>query len=315
MQSRKLTAGQLGAWLAAALSAPLAQIAGGVPWQQTALLAAVCLSACWLLSRGSVKPGRLLCLVELLWIACVLGSAVRWMEGSWPSGQVYPAVPLVLLALGAVSASRGTEAAGRAGSVLSWLLALIFGAVALAGAGEVELENLRTGTASIDGRLISIFLVPAVAVFLRGGRSAVPLRSLLAVGLFAIAVSVLVMGALSAPVALAASVPLYEWVSGLSLLNTLQRFESVVAVGLTMGWFALTSILLCSAGHLAEGAKTGTYRYGVWICAALAGITVLSKGWISQEILAAGCILLWVAVPLWSAAMQKNKSEIFKNNA
>ena len=125
MRSRNEEKRQLGAWLLAGLSAPLAQFAGGMSWQTVALSVSICLPVCWLVSRVTVATVKWVNIAELVWLACVLSALGRWMSESWPSGNTFPAVPLTLLALGAVSAVRGPEQAARGGSVVFWLTALL----------------------------------------------------------------------------------------------------------------------------------------------------------------------------------------------
>ena len=127
--------------------------------------------------------------------------------------------------------------------------------------------------------------------------------------------SVLITGTLSARVAMSADSPLHVWVEGLSLAGTLQRFEAVVSVALTMGWFALLSFLLCAAGELMEGVKDGAYDQGVWGMAVAVGSFAFAYEWIRGEILAFGCVLLWIIVPKVVELSKRKRMKKFENNA
>ena len=316
MRSRNVESRQLGAWLFAGMTAPLAQFAGGISWQMVALTEVGCLSICWLVGRNNLELGKWLSLVELAWISIVLGAAGRWMAGSWTDGNVYPAVPLILLALGAASSSRGNDAAARAGSAVFWLVALVYSIEVAAGAGRVEWKELAAADRSVDLQLVAILLIPAVTVFLPGGKRRLSVGAAVAVGAFAAVLSVLVTGTLSLPVARSVESPFYEWVEGMNLAGTMQRFEAVASVGLTMGWFALVSLLLCVAGTLAKRTKEGSYRKGVWSAAVFAGIIMVSKVRIIPEIMVIGSLLLWVIVPLVMGVIDRNKKlKISENNA
>lgn len=313
MQSHDVNRRQLGAWLFAGLSGPVAQFAGGMAWQTVALTALACLTACWLMGHKTVKPGKWLCYIECAWLVYMLAAMGRWMAGSWSDGNVYPAVPLILLALGAASAGRGKATAARAGSAVFWLVALFCSIALVAGVGQVELQELANINGKLDLRLVTVLLIPSLTVFLPGGKKKVPVGALMGIGGFTILLSVLVTGELSLPVAQSVQMPLYEWVEGLSLAGALQRFESLVSVAVTMAWFAAVSFVLTIAGELLDYMKK---ERAVWCTAALAGVIMLSKVGIKAEIMVFCTILLWIIIPVILAfGGRKKKFEIYENNA
>lgn len=315
MENRNITGRQLGAWLFSAMSAPLAQFAGATPWPVVLLTGAVCLVAAWHVSRITLKPGRLFCAAQYIWILCILGAMVRWIAGSWPSGNVYPAVPLVLVALAAVSSSRGEGPAAGAGSVLFWLMALVFTIVIIAGIREFDITMHEPVGGTVRGDLAVVFLLPAAASFMPGSRNKNFTAWLPSAAVFGTVVSVMIAGSLSPAVAQSAGSPLYQWVRGLGLFGTLERFEAIVAVAITMGWFSALSYLVCVAGCLAEQYKSGWYRKGVWICAILTGAGMFLDLWISIPALAIGCGIMWIALPIGSNLRVKINFKKYKNNA
>lgn len=305
----------MGAWLFTSMSGPLAQSVGSVPWPVVLLTGSVCLGAAWYVSRNSVAPGKLFCVTEYLWILCVLGAMVRWIGGSWPAGNVYPAVPMVLLALAAVSACRGEGPSAGAGSVLFWLVALVFAAVFIAGIREVDVSMLAPTEGTVSGNLAVVFLLPAASMFLPAMRRKLSPAWLVSSTVFGTVLAAMIAGSLSPTVAKSAGAPLYQWVRGLGRFGTLERFEAIVAVALTIGWFSVLSYIMCVAGSLAEEYKSGWYRSGVWICAILTGSGMCLDWCISAPVLAIGCAIMWIGLPLGGSLRVKINFKKFKNSA
>lgn len=316
MRSPNISKRQLGAWLFAALSGPVAQFAGGVSWQTALMTAAVCLGVSFLAGNIYIRPGKWLSLIECLWLVYTLASLGQWIGGSWKSGNVYPAIPLILLALGAAAAGKGVEVAARAGSAVFWLLALIYSGMIAAGIGQVDLRELAVFDGEPDSRLVTVLLIPALTVFLAEDERKCPVGALAGIGAFAVLMSALITGTRSLLVAKESSMPLFDWAENLSLAGTLRRFESLVSVALTMGWFALLTMLLSVGGHLTECVKKGQYSAGVWTLAAASGIVMLIKVPILQEITTIGSVLMWIIVPCLESRRDKNKKfKKSENNA
>lgn len=252
--------------------------------------------------------------MEFIWVLIVLGGILRWIADSWPVENAYPVVPLVLLALGTASAVQGTDKAARAGSAVFWLLALVYSAVMLAGVGEIEFKGIENSLTKADGGTIIVFLVPVLAAYVPELRDKLSCRWMIAIGAFAIAIAVLVAGGLSTAVAESTAAPLYDWVQGLNLFDTIQRFETIVAVALTMGWFALLNFLLSTAGTFAEGVVHGSYKRGVEICGIVVALSSLLPMWLREDVLVAGCVIIWGVVPVMNMWLNKNL-KFLKNNA
>ena len=100
--------------------------------------------------------------------------------------------------------------------------------------------------------------------------------------------------------------PFREWVSGLSLVGTLQRFDALVSVALTMGWFTLLSFVLCVAGRMREGIKENCYGKGVLFAAVSGGALMWLPIAYSSEMVLILCVILWFAVPIvWNMVTGK----------
>ena len=305
MRIRSCNDRQLNAWLLAGLTAPVAGLAGKMPWQNVALIGVVCVLACCLVGRFGTAPSRWMGDLEYLWMIYVLSWLLRKPSESWISETAYPAVPLILLALAAVSASRGLSASARTGSCLFWLIALVFAGVIAAGAGEVETKELLKSGTEWDPVLPMILLIPALVIYGREGGGKV-LPASLGIGTFAVVISLLVVRTLSLEVGMISENPFREWVSGLSLVGTLQRFDALVSVALTMGWFTLLSFVLCVAGRMREGVNENSYGKGVLFAAVSGGTLMLLPIAYSSEIVLILCVILWFVAPIvWNMVTGK----------
>ena len=237
----------------------------------------------------------------------MLGGVTSWVSESWLSGDVYPWVPLILLTLGCVSAQRGMENAARVGSILFWLVVLVYVSVVIAGTSVAEGMELSCNVGVVDERLIVVFLIPAVAAIWKDWSASVPIGALGGVLLFAVLLSVMITSALSLPVAVNTEMPLHKWVQGLSFAGTLRRFEAIVSVALNMGWFALLAYLVSVAGKLANAIKDGTYGKGCWGSAVGAALIMVSMNGIGPRMLSLGSVVMWVITPVALFLVRKKK--------
>lgn len=99
----------------------------------------------------------------------------------------------------------------------------------------------------------------------------------------------------------------YEAAKAVNLFGVAERFEAVVSVAMTMGYFALLSLLLSCAGAMAEEFHQGWRRIGVLGAAAISTIIVAIIGAIEGELLLILCGILWIAVPLIQGTLGKTK--------
>lgn len=310
MSKNKINAVTLGAWLFAAITAPLAQIGAGAPWLYVLAVGAICGVLCWCihsLSGGDCCTAKWYCLVQLLFLAIATGAITNWTADCWPTGSTFPVVPLVLLALAAASAWDGGIRASRTGGVVFWFVALLFVIILAAGVKNQRTEWLRPEWELGDGRLIFVFLIPAVATFLPREKGKGYGITFLAVLFFGLAATLLTIGALSPKVAKGMAFAFYEYSKSLSLLGVAERFEAFVSVALTMGYFALLSLLLSGAYHLTETLGKGSGRYGILFCVAAAAICIGFYPIGTQIWLPMCAVLLWGVLPFGVHAVEKIK--------
>lgn len=310
MFNRKISKQQLCAWIFTAMSAPLAQFAGRSPWGSVlavGILAGLLCVGVDLLWSDRIKWSRWLCIAEWTWLIIIIGSGAVWAVDSWPVGNAFPTVPIVLLALAAAASDAGAEKASRIGGVLFWLLALIYAIILCAGGGDFHLRRISSEFSMPIPELVVVFLLPALAIFLPREKNRMPVSFFGILAVFALILSLLTAGGISSLVAEQVDNPFYQWVRGLSLFKSAQRFESIISVALTMGWFSLFTVLLSVAGHLTETFYPGCGKKGTWLCAILSASIMFVIKWIPAFVIGFGSVVLWVVVPVLLLSVDKIK--------
>lgn len=299
----KIPARQLSAWLFTAIVPPLIQLSGGSSWVWLLAVGALCLLLDWTRSRWgcaempkwSLVPGYALVLIAM-------GELSALSAGSWPVGDSFPAVPLILLALAAWSASKGPQAAARTGAVLFWFLIIMYLFVFAAGAKQIRWEWLRPVDTFPQPMCLVLLLIPSAAECLaqqgkRGGK--------LMLGLVvAVAAALLTQGVLSPE---AAGASFYEMTRSLELLGVAQRFEALTCVAATVGWFGLLTLLLSVCGELFYRIRPGWKKVGVWLAAITAAGWLLCGLHISGWILAGAWAVFWAVLPISTQGIGKIK--------
>lgn len=282
----------------------------------------------WLAVAGTVSVLIAVCVWQLGWdvtrwqapflliyTIIVIGSVLRQCDESWPVGNSYPAVPLIVLALAAWSAQKGPSAAARVGTVLFWVVLIMYLVVFGAGAKDVQLRWLkpRWDVPNAMGQLI--FLVPSAAACLVRPDKKWSVRLTLPM-VFTIAAAIITVGVLSTPVAMRLENPFYEMSRSISIASVARRFEALISAGMTVGWFALLSLLLSICGLCVQRLFAGWGRTGVWGSALAAGGWMLCGLHIPGWILLIGAALFWVAMPILTQGLGRiKKSKKSENNA
>lgn len=296
MSKNKVNAATLGAWLFAAMTAPLSQIGTGMPWPFVLAVGAVCGILCWsihCMSNGDCFQAKWYCFVQLLFLAIVTGAAASWTADCWPTGNAFPVVPLVLLAVASASAWDGAARASRTGGVVFWFVALLYAIILAAGVKNQRVEWLRPEWDFGGSVLVFVFLIPTAATFLPGEKGRGYGIALFAILTFGLAATLLTAGTISPAVVKEMTFPFYEYSKSLSLFGVAERFEAFVSVALTMGYFSLLSLFLSGAYHLAEALGKGAGRYGIVFCAGAAAMIM---------VLLSGNVMTWLLIPaalLW----------------
>lgn len=302
MYHKEITEKQSSAWLAAALAAPLVQTASGCSWPAALAVGSVCLLTCWALGKYIALPDRWILILQCLWACIIMSELLHWSTYCWPTHKSEWAVPLTLLLLAAWAVNGGRGRAARVGCVLLWPLALLLGAVLLSGIPDVKSQNLKPTWQMPDAHLIMVMLLPALCRPGERKRNGWLLTKLM---LFALVTSIVTAGVLSPAVSSNITAPVYELSRSLSLFGIAERFESLIAAAMTLGYFSVLTYLL----SIAESAWKG--KKGLWGSVVVIGLLFLCNLRADSRILAIGSILIWLVLPVichWKNNFQKSQN-------
>ena len=294
MSNKEAKNGMRSVWLPAAMAAPLVQTASASSWPAVLLVGALCLGIGWGLERIHSEPSPWLCVVQWFWLSLLNAEFLSWTMYCWPNYDDYHVVPLTLLSLAAWTAAKGKEHASRAGNVFYWFVIILIGAVLLSGIKDVKLENIEMKAKIKDADLMTVFLLPVIGLSVEKTEKRTKLE-ILGLG---IAASVVTTGVLTLQTAGKAANGFYELSRSLRLLGIGERFESLAAAAMTLGYYVLLTFLLSSCSVGAARIKPGKERWGVWSNAALTALWFLWGFRLSSGILALGTVLTWLVLPV-----------------
>lgn len=267
-------------WLLAALFAPIAHFSG-CGWLSALLLSAAVLPLsllpkCWTFP----KP---FALIQMVWLGIVAGNLLPASAAYWPSDN-QTAVPLTLLTLAALTCAAN---APRVGAVLAFCIGLLALPVAATAAAEVETAWLGPELGAWEPGLLLTLLLVSLPV--GGNRNG---RTLVLIAMMAAALATLVQGVISLPVALSLPDPFYQTARALGYM------EPIAAVAMTLGWYAMATVLHGSAAEIAKSCGVGERLSYVLLWGTAA--TVIVMEWqLSATILNGFGAFLWVLSPFF----------------
>lgn len=242
MWSREISKKQRAAWIALASVGILGRFAGGTDWL-TALALGIAWVVLFLLLDGRVTENEnknSITAVQTVWNTVLLSQVMHWSSGCWPAGEATMFLPITLAVLAAASARR--NAAGTV-SVLFWMAAALIVPVMLSAVKELEPAWLipeqqrgRIQLAAGYGTLLTASLLPKKEKTGAGWLAGIAMMGALIAGL--------TDGVLSPQMTTGKEETFYAMSRSLNLFGTVKRFESLVSTAMTLGWFALMSMLL-----------------------------------------------------------------------
>ncbi len=297
---------QMQAWIFVAMTAPLAQKLSGCGWVFAAIAGVICSVIVWgavrLTAGADWKPW--FCAVEVIWLAIALAICAGEAAGSWPMGDAWPVVPLVMLALAGWSAQKGPQVASRVAGVLFFLILIGYVPIFGAGAGQADWGELLPRWGRDDGTAGFWLLMPGVAAFLpwQKRRMGKALAGTVAFGIIAAGIT---CGVLTPALAQMVDTPFYEMSRSLSLLGMAERFEALVCALLTVGWYAALSLLLSAGGCLFGRIWKGKEPVGVWCLTLAAAAAVLCRLRTWGLLPAIGAAVFWIALPMLAGGLKK----------
>ena len=265
-------------WLLAALAAPIAHYSG-CGWLTVLITAALVLPLAILEKDWSFpKP---VAFVQILWLGIVAGSLLHGTAECWPSDNSL-AVPLTLLTLAALT---GAAKAPRIGAVLAFAMGLLALPVALSGAAHLKPQWLSPTPFAWNPMLVLVLLLTSLPVAGKG-------KGIWYTGVLALAIAVLEQGVLSPYVAASLPDPEYQTARALGYL------EPVASAALTMGWFAVASLLFASAADIAK--KSGISQRLSYVLVWCTGLPLLIFKWqLPAPFLMGLSAFLWCFTPFF----------------
>ena len=287
MYNKNKNEGRNARWILSAMSAPIVQIGAGCTWTVVLLTGLLCTAACWILqtmTSACNNDGKWVNLLNLIWAALLISQLCEYPITVWPKNERTPAVPLALLALAAWAVAKGEECSPRAGNGIFWCLFVLYGVVCVSAVKLVRLENLAWKEQAFDPLLGVAFLIPAAIT----GKEKGSTKGILGSVAFGVLVSVLTIGSLSLKVVKKINVPFYQLSRSISFLGFAERFESIVAAAMMLGYFTCFTVILSSVKRRKE----------VWLCAVMASATYLYGIQIEKWYLLIGSIFIWFTVPM-----------------
>ena len=304
MNKNKITSAQLTVWIITALAGPLVYFSDG-NWVGAFFAASLAGGLNWIAVRyGRHWDGPVYAFIQVLWITLLLSQIGPYSANCWPTGkQTFPVIPVAMLALAGLSAIKGDRNAANGISVLFWIVSALLGAVILLGIGNIEISYLSPEVQTPKAIIILVLIFPAAASFLNKERcSAFPF---VAIAVVAAGISLWIAGTLSPKIAQQLIWPFYDAAKSVQLLDIAKRFEALVSVGVTVGNFALYSLLFCAVGTIAKpfGHEKGT----IVSTGIISAVLMLSGFYIDPAVSAVICGILWLFFPFLGLLKPKKK--------
>lgn len=277
------------------------------PWLLTAMLVPA-VTAATESSLRMVIPVGLLCLIltslprkesaglialgQWLLTTAVTAKLLEITPICWPGEGTELAVPGAILVLAAFSTARGEKAAARTGAVLRFGILAVIGAVLISGVPEVTLKNM-----ALQERWNPLLAVWLLLPALHTGRTAKTSVKILTAAIAASAVTTGILGKTES---------FYVLSKSLSLFGTVERFESITAVALILGFFATVTFLLSHSGMVWKKAGLGEEKMGILLSVILSYIGVFLGIPIQAELIALAALMLWSILPTVEYAITKS---------
>lgn len=225
--------------------------------------------------------------VELIWVGLVLGSLMPVSGANWPGEQAQIVVPLVILSLSVITGNK--EIGERGSSTLFWVAAVLLALILGIMAGKAEPERLTPEPGIWSGGLIAALLYPS----LKGAEKKRAVKTGIAVGALAVVLATVIQGVLGRWTGKQEISPLYE--AGRCVGDG--GFEILVSGALTLGWYGFAAMGMGASESFGE--KLGLSEKNCRIAVGIIAVTMIISGVVvARWALIAGCLILWVLVPM-----------------
>lgn len=300
----EIRSAQLRAWLLAAVVPAVLSVTGKNGWLTVLLMAFACGVLCFcVLSYAKIEFPKWLCFLEIVWLTVFLGGVEKLSGSCWGNES---AIPIILLILATLASANGAFQSARIGSTLLWLVIPSLGLVFLAGITDVNVHWISTKLELPDGVMLACLLYPCTAIFLPRQRKTSRWMGVV-LGSIAVAGTVLICGTLGVDLAKTEQNGFYEFSKGVTLFGVAERFEALVACGLTGGYFALLTLVLSTIYHLGEKIFGTVRKWLIWACS-VASIGLMYILPINDYWLAIGGVIFWGFVPVATQGLGGEKN-------
>ena len=248
--------------------------------------------------------GKVLLVVGMLWALVLLIWAANLAGKAFPAAGSSPLLGWILLGLAAWGSIKGADACAACCGVLCLFLLALYGVVAVFSLPDVNVEYLRPdGNPKDTIRCIGL-LLPATVIWYLPGRTSEKKRNwdiafFLPIG--AVLLSAITGGVLSPELASKVRVPLYAVAQSVSLFGVVERIEPLLSAAMTMGIFAMLSLL--GSVIKAMGNQIHPWKYYGVISCALAGALMYVIKEINAFWLAAGSGIVSILLHVGSVAL------------
>lgn len=303
MKNRRITGIQLGIWIITATIGPIIFVSDG-NWFCVLLWGMGISFLVWSAMRfGRHWDGVIYNLIQCLWLSVLLAELLPYSAECWPTGErTFPVVPLVLLALASVSALKGCKCTAGGIGVLFWIIVFLLGIIIFAGLPRLSGKYLIPSIGTIKAPMLLTFLLPAAAGFLPREKTG-KLPFIIVVALNAGA-AIWISGILSPEIADVMPWPFYDAAKSVYLLDVAKRLESLVSVAVTVGNYAMYSLLLCAVKSIGDKFQRG--REAVVSATVISAALMLLDAVVDPGILVIVSALLWIFLPLLGILKRKD---------
>lgn len=291
------------AWTGIGMWVLMAHFSGG-SWPALILLAVICYSVMKLLPNDvtALAQSRLYCILQLVGIYLLQTQLLPMSAQYWPGKYAHTVIPSVLILLGLFSCMKRPE---RVGGILFWGIGLALIPVVLAGSKDLRFEWMLPTQFGVSLWMIPGLLLPLLAGFAAGERT--DLKWYKWTVLAGVTMWIIVSGVLSQKVAANLDTPFRNASMSLTL-GAYSRFESLVSVILTLGWYALSSLLFYAAQKCISGLNMKKVP-GMWFFAILLLTSEIKSVSIPPEITVIYIIFVWLLFPVFDLKKISKKSE------
>lgn len=290
-------------WLPTAMIAPLIQASSNCSWVAALAIGLLCLIIQCGMEKLEVnsEKTRILSAIQWLWMLLIVSEFLHWIMLYWPESTNYHAAPLIVLALAAYTVKKNGQHASAIAGVLFWILIVMLGAVLLSGIKQIKPINLKPVWKMQTAYYVVVLLIP-VMISEISAKWKLPASGAV--------VAMITGGVMSLDLMEKMNAPFYEMSKTLTLFGIGQRYESLVASGMTMGYYVLMTLLLqISVDAWGQEKHKNT---GLWISTVFAGMVFLSGMRMNSRLLAGGTLCIWVIFPVFEKITKKMKKPLDK---